>query len=179
MSVEDCLRRASAERQRREGALREAGAHFGRSTLAGGKAISGSVAGHYAKEAREAMDRARNWELQAARMVVDAQLERTGHTIDLHHLTIDEAVTVASESVSRWYETQSEVSRSATPGELRGKGATWEPARGMTIITGVGRHSAGKRGVLGPAVASALEREGWRVDRGDSGRGYLVVRGKR
>jgi len=51
--------------------------------------------------------------------------------------------------------------------------------RPLRIVTGVGRHSAGGKGVLGPAVGNALEREGWKVDRGESGRGYLVVRGKR
>jgi hypothetical protein len=55
---------------------------------------------------------------------------------------------------------------------------TFHPANGLTVITGVGRHSAGQKGVLGPAVQAALDQAGWRVDR-DTGRGYVVVKGRR
>lgn len=52
------------------------------------------------------------------------------------------------------------------------------PAKPFQVITGVGHHSPGYVGVLLPAMSNMLERNGWRVDRGPSGRGYLMVRGR-
>lgn len=170
-SVEQCLSRAAAERAKRSAAIRAASAHFA-GHLPGGKAINASVAGHYAAQAREAQGRAREWELQAARMVVGAQMDRTGNTVDLHHLTVDEAKTVAVESADRWW-----TAEKAKFGA--GRSVTVQPVNGLTVITGVGRHSVGNKGVLGPAVAKALEERGWRVERGDAGRGYLSVKGRR
>ena len=58
----------------------------------------------------------------------------------------------------------------------RGRGRTGDEEGGaFRIVTGVGRHSAGGRGRLGPAVGGMLVREGWRVEVGE---GVLVVRGR-
>lgn len=170
-SVQQCLSRAAAERARRSAAIRAVGAHFA-GHLPGGKAINASVAGHYAAQAREAQGRAREWELQAARMVVGAQMDRTGNTVDLHHLTVDEAKTVAVETAERWW-TAERTKFGA------GRSVTMQPVSSLTVITGVGRHSVGNRGVLGPAVARELEERGWKVERGEASRGYLSVKGKR
>lgn len=48
-------------------------------------------------------------------------------------------------------------------------------ARPLSIITGVGRHSHNRVGVLGPAVRTMLTGEGWNVTKHDGG---LVVRGR-
>ena len=137
------------------------------------------MAGHYALQAREAAENARQWEMKAARLVVQSQLERTGHTIDLHHLTIQEASTLVLEATSRWYERQKAIQYHGHPAMSMQKPLSFVPGQSLTVVTGVGRHSAGKRGVLGPAVANVLESNGWKVERGYSGRGYLVVRGRR
>jgi len=47
--------------------------------------------------------------------------------------------------------------------------------RGLRIVTGVGRHSEGGRGKLGPAVARMLVSEGWRVEVGE---GIVEVLGR-
>jgi DNA-nicking Smr family endonuclease len=94
-------------------------------------------------------------------------------SIDLHSLTVAEAKTVALETASAWYAAE----RAREPG--RGPTATFNPSRPLTVVTGVGRHSPGQVGVLGPSVANALEAAGWKVDRGHGGQGYLIVRGKR
>lgn len=167
LSMEECLRRAQLERQRRELSIREVGRSFRAGS--GGRAIGGAVAGHHALQAREAMDRAKHWELRAARMVVDSQMAATkGNTIDLHHMTVHEACTVAEEAAAKWHAAQSPLS-----------GGPGSRTSGLVIVTGKGNHSAGRKGVLGPAVASSLEHSGWRVDRGDSARGYIVVKGRR
>lgn len=53
-----------------------------------------------------------------------------------------------------------------------GKG---EEGERFTIVVGLGRHSEGGRGRLGPAVGGMLRREGWRYE---VGTGVLVVSGR-
>ena len=173
-SIDTYLSHANAERTRRQDAILAAGRHF---NSAGGKAVNGAVAGHYALQARQAGDKAREWELKAARVLVGSQLDTTGHTIDLHHLTIEQGTTVACEVIERWYEGERVRVGGGSGGSGQAEG--FAPTRGLSVIVGVGRHSAGQKGVLGPAVAHALENAGWKVDRGENSRGYLVVRGKR
>ncbi|WRT67871.1 uncharacterized protein IL334_004845 [Kwoniella shivajii] len=204
LTVEQCMANAQLERARREIAIRAAGRNFKTNTngiAGGGRAVKGAVAGHYATQAREAAERAREWELKAARLVVTSHLQAqnnpatngTNHnhnhthshsrdqgqhgsgsggtkTIDLHHLTIQEATTVVDEIAENWWKSEKETRSERWRKQDEGK---------LIVITGVGRHSANGKGVLGPAVASHLEYQDWRVDRGDSERGYLVIRGKK
>ncbi|WVR06440.1 hypothetical protein IAU60_003471 [Kwoniella sp. DSM 27419] len=201
MTVEECMAQAQLERVRRETAIRAAGRHFKYSATGmggGGRAAKGAVAGHYATQAREAAERAKEWELKAARMVVESHLaadsgssqaaraaptgsHRLGNdiarkevgggtrTIDLHHLTVNEATVIVSEVADQWW---------AGEKEHRAEGWKARPDGKLIIVTGVGRHSVKGQGVLGPAVSNHLEKAGWKIDRGDSERGYLVVRGR-
>lgn len=131
--------------------MRAAGRHF----RSGQKHIQASVAAFYAQQAREATQSARNWELRGARLVIDQQLEQSRSTIDLHYMTVDQAVVLAKEAAERWAQAKA--------------GGT------LIIVTGKGIHSAGNVGVLGPAVQKALAEEGYRVTRQD---GYLAVRAR-
>lgn len=175
LTVEECLRRAQAERDKRETSVRLAGRHYKASSKA---ATRGSVAGSYAIRARESADAARQWELKAARMVVMSRLEKTGHTIDLHNLTIMEAKEVVLEAAERWWEREKVRSFAGLADASAQRSKTFVPNRGLTVITGVGRHSAGKTGVLGPAVANTLQEHGWRIERGERTRGYITVHGR-
>lgn len=147
----ECYARGAAARQAREDAMRAAGRHF----RSGQKHIQASVAGHYAAQAREAATAAKEWELRGARLLVGEQLENSRATIDLHYMSVEQAVTIAKETAQRWH--------------AGGDGGT------LVIITGKGIHSAGNRGVLGPAVQRALTAEGYRVTRQE---GYLAVRSR-
>ncbi|WWC62669.1 uncharacterized protein I303_105266 [Kwoniella dejecticola CBS 10117] len=204
LTVEQCMANAQLERARRESAIRAAGRSFRPHTTGiagGGRAVKGAIAGHYAQQAQEAANRAKEWELKATRIVVSSHLNsyknendraargRSGsaysgnapsagpsvrdrdRTIDLHHLTIDQAKTIVNELIGQWWITEKEL-RSQVGKNKEGVGK-------FNIVTGVGRHSANGKGVLGPAVTRELESQGWMVDRGDSERGFLVVRGKR
>jgi hypothetical protein len=184
-SIDECLQYANSERLRRENAIRSVGKHFRSSVsgglhLAGGKSVNGAVAGHYAIQAREATAKALEWEMKAARMIASDQLKssRSNAVIDLHHFTINEAKTVVLEVAEKWYETERNRAFAGLEAAGMSRNRTFQPANGLTVITGVGRHSAGQKGVLGPAVQAALVQAGWRVDR-DTGRGYVVVKGRR
>jgi hypothetical protein len=173
LTIEECLRRAQAEREKRESSVRLAGQHF---KVSGprSKSTNGSIAGTYAIRARESADAARVWELKAARMIVMTRLKQTGHTIDLHNLTLMEAQVVVLEAAEWWWEKEKAKFQGFTDGANR-KMKSFVPGRALTVITGVGRHSAGQQGVLGPAVANTLEANGWRVERGERTRGYITV----
>ncbi|WVF68915.1 hypothetical protein IAT40_003689 [Kwoniella sp. CBS 6097] len=173
----------------------------------GNRSVKATISGHYAAQAKAAADRAREWDLRAQRLVVESQLgagsrpsgvgvgSSTGvtpytngggrprtetrstsasaggnKTIDLHHMTVNEATTVVSEIIEPWWAAEKEARAERWKAREEGK---------MVIITGVGRHSVGNKGVLGPAVSSLLEKDGWRIERGDSERGFLVVWGRR
>jgi len=79
----------------------------------------------------------------------------SGDIIDLHGTTVSEAVSIVREIL------MDQPSSKTKP---------------LTIITGRGRHSLGKMGVLKPAVQKALVEDGWDVDTYDT---RLEVRGLR
>jgi hypothetical protein len=92
--------------------------------------------------------------------------QSTSSHIDLHGVTVKEAVRIASERTDAWWEEL---------GEKRVAGGGRAIGEGLVIVTGVGRHSEGGQAKLGPAVGRRLIGEGWRVE---VGRGELVVRGR-
>ncbi|KAL1413063.1 hypothetical protein Q8F55_000812 [Vanrija albida] len=156
LSAAECYRRSELEWQRRAEAVRSATQQYRHS---GRKDLNAMTKGHYAERAREASDAARNWELRGARLVIENQQNTTPDVIDLHYLTVDQAVTIALEATSSWWARQD-----------RGG-----PQRPFHIVTGKGIHSAGQRGVLGPAVSNALTAAGWRIHRQS---GFISVSGK-
>lgn len=178
--MEEYLYQVQVERARREAAIRAAG----RSFVGGGRAVRGAVSGHYAREAREAAERIRHLEMRAAELVIASQLDSNRPTrpsreenrskmIDLHHLTVSQAVNVSEKAVDKWWIKEREQ-------RAEGWGTKGRESQGcLVIVVGAGRHSAGNRGVLGPAVAGHLDKAGWRVDKGETSRGYLVVHGRK
>ncbi|WVW84768.1 hypothetical protein I302_106803 [Kwoniella bestiolae CBS 10118] len=197
-TYEECLANAQLERARRETVIRAAGRNFRPNVTGvagGGRAVKGVIAGHYASQALEAGQRARNWELQAARMRMNAQVAdhnyhhnyqgnhpssvngnssgrgnvKRNQSVDLHNYTISQALVLVNERLEEWWKVEKEIRLERWKIQEQGR---------FVIITGVGRHSVNNKGVLGPAVSGDLERKGWRVDRGDGERGYLVVSGR-
>ena len=108
----------------------------------------------YAEQARALNDGLRAAALNDARARVLATRtvapDGKAGTIDLHFLTVAEAVAVAKETVA-------------------------ELGAPLTIITGKGTHSDGGRSVILPAVRGALVQDGWNVSTFDAG---VVVRGR-
>lgn len=84
--------------------------------------------------------------------------------LDLHGVNVKDALRISRERVTNWWHEKQKIEGR---GGNRGVG-------GYRIITGVGHHSEGGRGKLGPAVGKMLIREGWKVEVGS---GVLVVRG--
>ncbi|TYJ58566.1 hypothetical protein B9479_000776 [Cryptococcus floricola] len=170
------VRQVQVERAKQMTAIRAAG----RSFVSGNKAMKRSVMGHYAREAREAGDRIRAIELRNAHQAVAIQHSNSARpttrngdrnrnrVIDLHHLYVHEAVAVALENVGKWWTEEKQLRSQGTGAHGR-----------MMIIVGAGNHSVNKVAVIGPAVGKALDEDGWKVNKGETGRGYLLVHGRK
>lgn len=166
---DEALRKAASAWKSQRGGVRTGGK--------GGDGGRGGIAWHYADEARRLDAKSRAWSLRASQALVEdrrraaigvvqpgtqstASHTAASNTIDLHGVTVHEALSIVREQVTKWY---------ARPGP----GASPPPFK---IVTGVGRHSPHQIAVLRPAIAKMLDREGWRYEV-DHQRGVITVRG--
>ncbi|KAE8375017.1 hypothetical protein BDV26DRAFT_268779 [Aspergillus bertholletiae] len=151
-----------------------AGAHFAASSEALAKAsaayrrgksdrLMGGAAAYYSAVGRDHLERAKRDAAAAADALVDSQ--STHNMLDLHGVSVQDAVRIASERVSDWWESFGDA-KYVRGGEIA--------RSGYRIVTGVGRHSHDGTPRLGPAVGKMLAREGWKVEVGD---GVLTVVG--
>ncbi|KAK3062260.1 hypothetical protein LTS18_004501, partial [Coniosporium uncinatum] len=132
--------------------------------------LMGAAAGYYSQIGRDAHASLRLSSAADADALVAAQSNAT--MLDLHGVSVKDAVRISLERVGAWWGGLGE--RRAMAGVRRGL-ASGEVG-GYRVVTGRGAHSEGGVGRLGPAVARALVREGWRVE---VGRGEVVVTGRR
>jgi DNA-nicking Smr family endonuclease len=98
----------------------------------------------------------------AAKLLVESQSTPT--SIDLHGVTVRDGTRIARDKVQIWWDNL---------GEFRSRKAREQP---FTVITGLGRHSAGGVSQLRQAVAAALLQDGWKM-RVETGK--FVVSGRR
>ncbi|GAA5841044.1 hypothetical protein JCM11251_006793 [Rhodosporidiobolus azoricus] len=141
----ECRALAASYLEKRNQAFREAAKAFQRGHGRGVGERGGATV--WAEKGRLYERERRRWEEEAARMTVGERRAITGHNvIDLHGLTLSQALTVVDEACNNWWASSRE---SFSPPPLR-------------IITGVGRHSRNQRAVLGPAVTKHLDKHGWR-----------------
>lgn len=126
--------------------------------------LMGGVAGYYSSVGRDHIEKAKKESAAAADILVNSQ--STSRTLDLHGVSVQDAVRIASIKVSAWWESLGD-----SKYVLGGANTARE---GYHIITGAGRHSRDGTSRLGPAVARRLAREGWKVE---VGQGTLSVTG--
>jgi hypothetical protein len=75
--------------------------------------------------------------------------------LDLHGVSVHDATRIAKERTRAWWDNLGEA---RVPG-----GGRTGVGEGYRIITGLGRHSEGGRGKIGPAVVKTLVNEGWKI----------------
>lgn len=126
--------------------------------------LMGGAAAYYSQQGRDLSTALHASSAAEADALVAAQSTPT--SIDLHGVTVKDATRIANERVTTWWHNLGE-------GRLQ-HGDKYAAGGGFRIIVGVGRHTEGGVGKLGPAVARMLVREGWKVEVGS---GALVVRG--
>ncbi|CBX96353.1 hypothetical protein IAQ61_001525 [Plenodomus lingam] len=115
-----------------------------------------AAAGYYAQEGR---DLSANLRALSATEADTFVMSQSGPSyLDLHGVTVADATRIAKQRTQAWWNGLGEQRIPEWSGAGRRGGG--EPFR---IITGLGRHSEGGRGKLGPAVAKMLVNEGWKV----------------
>ncbi|KAG6008893.1 hypothetical protein E4U21_003705 [Claviceps maximensis] len=121
------------------------------------------AAGYYTDRAREQARYAQTATSTAADLLVDQQSTRD--SIDLHGVLVHDGVRIARQKVQDWWQGL---------GEMRAK--TVREQGGFTVITGLGRHSAGGVSQLRQSVAAALLQDGWKMS---IQTGKFVITGRR
>jgi len=133
--------------------------------------MSGAAA-YYSQLGRDAALLRNNATSDSADALVASQ-SKPGVMCDLHGVSVKDAVRIARREAEGWW--RSGGGRGVMGLDGRVRGGVSGSGEGFRIITGVGRHSEGGKGKLGPAVAKVLVSEGWRVIAEE---GVLVVVGK-
>lgn len=123
-----------------------------------------AAAGYYSQVGRDLNANLKAMNEIEADALVTSQSSST--YLDLHGVSVQSATRIAKERTRSWWEGLGEA---RIPG-----GGRHGVGDGYRIITGLGRHSEGGRGKIGPAVVRALVKEGWKVE---VGTGELVVMG--
>ncbi|CUS11727.1 unnamed protein product [Tuber aestivum] len=111
--------------------------------------MSGAAA-VYSEQGHEYSNRAREYSDIAAETLVDQN--SSGDTLDLHGITVKQAVKISRERTTQWWV------RESNNRELRRGGV-----KALCIVTGCGRHSKDGKPRLLPAVSKMLIREGWDI----------------
>ena len=115
------------------------------------------AAAYYAQEGRDLNANLKVMNAAQADALVSAQSGPTH--LDLHGVSVADATRIAKQRTRAWWDGLGErrLPEWSGPGR-RGGGEAYR------IITGLGRHSEGGRGKLGPAVLKTLVNEGWKVE---------------
>ena len=178
-SAQDCVSLALTLRSKRDDAYRSAA----RTWQAKHSLGNSGVAAYWAEHGRHLEKQARDWELRAARATVDERrrLARSLQTVDLHGLTVAQALTVTQECLNTWWNCMYLPIRCAVHRihSLIHAGIAPTSPLLLTIITGAGKHSTNQNPVLLPAIKKLLEREryDWKFEGDRESRGSLVVTG--
>lgn len=128
------------------------------------KPLMGCAAAYYSSVGRDLSASMKRYEAAAADARVASQ-SRAGE-VDLHGVNVQDAVRIVRDKAWAWWEAEGK--EWAREGKVLG-------GNGLKIVTGIGRHSQGGRGKIGPAVGAMLVKEGWKVEVGD---GAVLIVGK-
>ena len=105
---------------------------------------------YYAERAREQASIQRQFASEEAERLVDRNSTRS--MVDLHGVTVADGVDIARNRVLQWWDGL---------GEDRTRKAREE---GLTIVTGVGRHSVDGKSRLRSSVFKALVADSWKIE---------------
>jgi len=128
--------------------------------------LMGGAAAYYGQVGREYAALSSRASAAAANELAASQSSST--ELDLHGIDVLNAVRIAQAKVNAWW---------AGLGESRVNGRLGFEDRqtGYRIIVGLGRHSEGGKGKLGPAISKALREGGWKIENAGA---VILVKGK-
>ncbi|RMY54637.1 hypothetical protein D0865_04599 [Hortaea werneckii] len=128
--------------------------------------LMGGVAAYYGQVGREYA--ALSSEATAAAADDLASSQSSSAQLDLHGVDVLNAVRIAQNKVEEWWDGLGE-------SRVNGRLGAEDRQMGYRIIVGLGRHSEGGKGKLGPAVSKVLREGGWKVENAGAA---IVVKGK-
>ncbi|CAI7644361.1 unnamed protein product [Penicillium glandicola] len=128
--------------------------------------LYGGASAYYRDVGNEQRELAMRHLATASDRLVARQSSKTD--LDLHGVTVANAVRIARESVQAWWDGLGDQKY------VRGGGQNSHG--GFNIVCGVGHHSLDRKSHIGPAVWNMLLKEGWRVE---LNRGSMLVTGVR
>ncbi|KAH9836439.1 smr domain-containing protein [Teratosphaeria destructans] len=117
--------------------------------------LMGGAAAYYGQVGREYNALSHAASAAAADKLANAQ--STSSQVDLHGIDVQNAVRIAKEKVEDWWDGLGE-------SRFNGRLGVEERQTGYRIIVGLGTHSVGGKGKLGPAVTKALAADGWKFE---------------
>ena len=147
----------------------------------------GGAAAYHAKLGHEALSIQRAARSSAADALIKSRTNYNRNktsssssdiVLDLHGLTVHDALRVVRREVSGWWASLGE-DRAGVVGVDGGWAGRFQGAKRrpeLVLVTGRGQHSVGGRAKVGPAVIDMLVREGWKVEIGS---GVLYVTGRK
>ncbi|PNP50253.1 hypothetical protein THARTR1_09084 [Trichoderma harzianum] len=156
------LQASNALHKQKQDAMASAGSLYRRGAS---NPLYRQAAGYYAQQARQFGRRAQEATSAAADMHVDQQSTNT--TVDLHGVSVLDGVRIARQRAVDWWQMRRESRYESREGQ--------SSERNLTIITGLGHHSAGGVSPLRQAVGAALTRDGWKY-RVETGKFVLTGR---
>nr|POF04559.1 smr domain-containing protein [Quercus suber] len=128
--------------------------------------LMGGAAAYYGELGREYAALSSNASAAAADSLAASQ--SSSHHVDLHGIDVLNAVRIARDRTHAWWTGLGE-------NRVNGRIGAADRSTGYRIIVGVGRHSEGGKGKLGPAVSQMLQRDGWKFENAG---GVIVVSGR-
>lgn len=132
----------------------------------------GQAAGYYSQVGRDHALASAQATAAAADAFVAAQ--STSTSIDLHGVTVKDAVRIARQKTESWSSSRGRRVM-GMDGRMRNEGGSGADGAPLRIITGIGRHSDRGIAKIGPAVGRMLMQEGWKFE---VGQGSFVVTGR-
>ncbi|KAL8637606.1 MAG: hypothetical protein Q9228_005136 [Teloschistes exilis] len=142
MPLDTAKQQANASLAARSQALTQASVAYRQSKS---KPLMGGAASYYSALGRDATSALQRYEAAAADARVTSQSK--ADEIDLHGVNVKDAVRIVQDKVEHWWEVD---------GQERARAGKVMGGRGLRIVTGIGRHSEGGKGKLGPAVLASF-----------------------
>lgn len=135
--------------------------------------LMGAAAGYYSQVGRELAMKSKEATAEAADELVARQ--SSANHVDLHGVSVKDAVRIARQRTEAWWRVRKRRAV-GVDGRVRDEADGDESRSNLTIVTGMGHHSRGGKGLIGPAVGRMLMQEGYEVRAGE---GNVTVVGKR
>ena len=128
--------------------------------------LMGGAAAYYGQVGREYAAMSSSATAAAADELAASQ--SSSNQLDLHGIDVLNAVRIAQEKVEGWWYNLGE-------SRVNGRVGADDRSLGYRIVVGLGRHSEGGKGKLGPAVTKMLKAQNWKVEPTGA---VIVVKGR-